>query len=89
MIVGSVGPYGASLHDGSEYSGSYAKTTPLEVMREWHLPRITALVEGGVDILGLETIPCKAEALMLVELLKEKFPGVKAWLSFSISVGYN
>ncbi|CAH0556426.1 unnamed protein product [Brassicogethes aeneus] len=84
-IVGSVGPYGASLHDGSEYTGSYAKTTPKEVIRDWHLPRISALVEAGVDMLGLETIPCKIEALVLIEMLKEKFPHVKAWLSFSVS----
>ncbi|CAH1644936.1 unnamed protein product [Spodoptera littoralis] len=29
LIVGSVGPYGAHLHDGSEYDGSYADTTLL------------------------------------------------------------
>ncbi|XP_017780998.1 PREDICTED: homocysteine S-methyltransferase 1-like isoform X2 [Nicrophorus vespilloides] len=82
LIVGSVGPYGASLHDASEYSGSYAKTTPVQTMRDWHRPRIAALVEAGVDMLALETIPCKAEAEMLVQLIKE-FPSVKAWLAFS------
>lgn len=83
--MGSVGPYGASLHDGSEYTGSYAETTSPELMKEWHIPRIKALIEGGVDLLALETIPCKVEAEMLVQLLKE-FPDVKAWLSFSVSV---
>lgn len=86
LIVGSVGPYGASLHDGSEYTGSYAKTTSVETMRQWHVPRIRALVEGGVDLLGLETIPCKAEAEMLVDLLKKEFPNTKAWLAFSVRV---
>lgn len=86
MVVGSVGPYGASLHDGSEYTGSYAKTTSAETMREWHIPRIKALVEAGVDLLALETIPCKIEAEMLVELLKTDFPNTKAWLSFSVRV---
>lgn len=86
LIAGSVGPYGASLHDGSEYTGSYAKTTSVETMREWHIPRIKALIEGGVDILALETIPCKAEAVMLVQLLKEQFPDTRAWLTFSCSV---
>lgn len=32
LIVGSVGPYGAHLHDGSEYDGSYADTTSVEVL---------------------------------------------------------
>lgn len=85
LIAGSIGPYGASLHDGSEYSGSYAKTTTVETMREWHIPRIRALIEGGVDILGLETIPCKAEAVMLVQLLKDQFSDMRAWLTFSCS----
>lgn len=85
-IVGSVGPYGASLHDGSEYTGSYAQTTSVNTMREWHIPRIKALVEGGVDLLAFETIPCRSEAEMLVELLKTDFADTKAWLAFSVSV---
>ncbi|XP_044750453.1 homocysteine S-methyltransferase 1-like isoform X2 [Coccinella septempunctata] len=84
LIVGSVGPYGASLHDGSEYTGSYAANTPVETMKQWHLPRIRALLEGGVDLLGLETIPCKSEAEMLVKLLKTECPQTKAWLTFSV-----
>ncbi|KAL3280667.1 hypothetical protein HHI36_003904 [Cryptolaemus montrouzieri] len=83
-IAGSVGPYGASLHDGSEYTGSYAATTSTETMRKWHLPRIKALIEGGVDMLALETIPCKAEAEMLLKLIKTDFPQIKAWLAFSV-----
>lgn len=85
LIVGSVGPYGASLHDGSEYTGSYAKTTSIDTIREWHIPRIKALVEAGVDLLALETIPCKVEAETLVTLLKEQFPNTRAWLTFSVS----
>lgn len=55
-------------------------------MKQWHLPRIRALLEGGVDLLGLETIPCKAEAEMLVKLLKTECPEKKAWLTFSVRV---
>ncbi|XP_025835822.1 uncharacterized protein LOC112906227 isoform X2 [Agrilus planipennis] len=84
LIAGSVGPYGASLHDGSEYTGSYSTTTSVETMEEYHRPRIEALLEGGVDLLAMETIPCKKEAEMLVKLLKE-YPHIKAWLSFSCS----
>ncbi|CAH2066711.1 unnamed protein product, partial [Iphiclides podalirius] len=82
LVVGSVGPYGAHLHDGSEYDGSYADTTSVQTMRDWHRPRIQALVEAGVDLLALETIPCQEEAEMLCDLLRE-FPNVKAWLAFS------
>lgn len=82
LVVGSVGPYGAHLNDGSEYSGSYADKTLMETMREWHTPRINALVEAGVDLLAFETIPCQKEAEVLVQMLKE-YPNMKAWLSLS------
>ncbi|KAH9634967.1 hypothetical protein HF086_016528 [Spodoptera exigua] len=82
LIVGSVGPYGAHLHDGSEYDGSYADTTSVETMKNWHRPRIQALVQAGVDLLALETIPCQEEAEMLCDLLRE-FPHIKAWIAFS------
>lgn len=39
--MGSVGPYGAHLHDGSEYDGSYADTTSIEVYQiQWFLEEI-------------------------------------------------
>lgn len=57
-------------------------------MREWHRPRIAALVDAGVDLLALETIPCQEEAEMLVELIKE-WPQMKAWLAFSCKVRQN
>lgn len=83
IIAGSVGPYGAHLHDGSEYDGHYADWTSPETMREWHTPRIKTLIDSGVDLLAFETIPCQIEAEVLVEMLKE-YPNTKAWLSFSV-----
>ncbi|CAK9796528.1 Homocysteine S-methyltransferase 1 [Anthophora plagiata] len=82
VIAGSCGPYGASLHDGSEYNGTYGKTTSRETMIQWHRSRIDVLVNSGIDLLALETIPCYQEAEALVELLRE-YPNIKAWLSFS------
>lgn len=31
MVAGSVGPYGASLHNGSEYTGAYGEQMSIEV----------------------------------------------------------
>lgn len=84
-IAGSVGPYGAFLHDGSEYTGSYTNKVTTEKLIEWHRPKVQALIEAGVDILAFETIPCYKEAEALIKLLKE-FPQMKAWVSFSIKV---
>ncbi|KAK7590705.1 hypothetical protein V9T40_002318 [Parthenolecanium corni] len=82
LIAGSVGPYGAFLTDGSEYTGNYISTCDIEYIKKWHRPRIQALIEGGVDVLAFETIPALQEAKVLIELLKE-YPNMKAWLSFS------
>ncbi|MCJ8729695.1 hypothetical protein PDJAM_G00109510 [Pangasius djambal] len=82
LVAGSVGPFGAFLHDGSEYTGLYASSMSIEELKNWHRPQIRCLVAAGVDLLALETIPSLKEAEALVELLRE-FPDAKAWLSFS------
>lgn len=81
-VAGSIGPYGASLADGSEYHGSYSDTMTKEELKEWHRPRFQCLVETGVDFIAMETIPAVKEGEALIELLQE-FPSTKAWLSFS------
>jgi homocysteine S-methyltransferase len=80
-IAGSVGPYGAALADGSEYRGDY--DISIDELRQWHRPRIELLVEAGVDILALETIPCLAE----VEALVAEIDGSRqpCWLSITCS----
>jgi homocysteine S-methyltransferase len=80
LIAASVGPYGASLADGSEYRGNYGLT--VEALMSFHRERLGVLLASGVDLLACETIPCKEEAIALIRLLKE-FPGAKAWISFS------
>ncbi|KAJ8358485.1 hypothetical protein AAFF_G00435830 [Aldrovandia affinis] len=82
LVAGSVGPYGAFLHDGSEYSGSYEERMSKEELKAWHRPQVRCLVSAGVDLLAMETIPSLKEAEALVELLRE-FPSSHAWLSFS------
>jgi homocysteine S-methyltransferase len=78
LVAGSVGPYGAMLADGSEYRGDY---DPGETaLRDVHGPRIEALLEAGVDLLALETIPTLREARVLVDLLVES--GARGWISY-------
>lgn len=80
-VAGSIGPYGAFLADGSEYRGDY--TLGVEDMKDFHRPRLRALVEAGVDILALETIPSFHETEALIQLLSE-FPKTDAWISFTL-----
>lgn len=82
LIAGSCGPYGACLHDGSEYTGSYGTRVSRQFLVDWHRPRVHALLDEGVDLLAMETIPCVREAEAVIDLLKE-FPDARAWLSFS------
>lgn len=81
-IAASVGPYGASQADGSEYSGNYIDSLSVEELMDFHRPKMEVLLNAGCDMLALETIPALKEGLALVRLLKE-FPNSHAWLSFS------
>lgn len=81
LIAGSVGPYGAYLADGSEYTGNYE--LPELEMISFHRQRVLALVDAGVDVLAFETIPSFLEAQALVKLLTE-FPKSYAWFSFTL-----
>jgi len=79
LIAASIGPYGAMLHDGSEYSGQYGVTAA--TLREFHEARLKLFDESDVDVLALETIPSRLEAEVLAELLVEC--DKPAWISFS------
>ncbi|EFX93854.1 homocysteine S-methyltransferase [Streptococcus sanguinis] len=80
LVAGSVGPYAAYLADGSEYTGNYQLSE--EEYRDFHRPRIQALLEAGSDLLAIETIPNGVEAAAILRLLAEEFPQAEAYLSF-------
>ncbi|TGA96802.1 homocysteine S-methyltransferase [Sporolactobacillus shoreae] len=83
LVAGSVGPYGAYLADGSEYTGNYHLSE--EAFRRFHLPRMKLLKEANADLFAFETIPNFEESRALAALLETDFPDDYAWLSFSIS----
>jgi len=80
LVAGSVGPYGAYLADGSEYRGDY--TLSAAEFRDFHRPRIAALVEAGADFLACETLPSYAEAEALLALVAEF--DVESWFTFTL-----
>jgi len=83
LVAASIGPYGAMLHDGSEYSGDYGVTA--ETLRSFHASRLALFDSCGADVLALETIPSKLEAEVLADLLVEC--STPAWISFSCRDG--
>ncbi|MGY1702444.1 homocysteine S-methyltransferase [Geodermatophilus sp. SYSU D00766] len=84
-VAGSVGPYGAALADGSEYTGGYVDAVGVARLRAFHRPRMAALAEAGADVLACETVPAAAEAVAL--LAEADALGVPVWLSLTTVVG--
>ncbi|MDY5246766.1 MAG: homocysteine S-methyltransferase [Ligilactobacillus salivarius] len=82
-IAGTIGPYGAYLANGSEYRGDYELST--KEYQQFHLPRIEELATTGGDILAIETQPKLDEVLAIIELLKEKYPQQKVYVSYTLS----
>ena len=58
-VAASVGPYGATLGDGSEYRGDDGLT--VAELRAWHRRRLRVLADAGPDVLAIETITRLAE----------------------------
>jgi homocysteine S-methyltransferase len=80
-VAASIGPYGATLADGSEYRGRYGLS--VAELTAWHRPRLEVLADAGADVLALETVPDVDEAEALVNLIRGL--GVPAWLSYTVA----
>lgn len=84
VVAASVGPYGAYLADGSEYTGDYDMDA--DGLYAFHRDRWRALAESEADLIACETIPSRSEAGVLLRLLGST-PGRWAWISFSCRDG--
>jgi len=79
-VAASVGPYGATLHDGSEYHGNYGLS--FAELKSFHEKRFMVLSGSTPDVLACETIPSLDEARALAGLLREH-AATDAWFSFT------
>lgn len=79
-VAASIGPYGATLADGSEYRGDYGLS--VGELRAFHRPRLDVLANAGADVLAIETIPCLAEVEAVLAEVEEL--GVPCWLSLTV-----
>ena len=80
LVAASLGPYGAMLAGGQEYTGDY-DDADLQQIKRFHRPRMTALLGADPDLLAWETIPNLLEAEAIAALQTE-FDGPSAWVSF-------
>jgi len=89
LVAASVGPYGAVLANGAEYTGDYDlgdADIARAFLREFHGPRAEALASAGPDVLAIETIPSVVETEALLQVL-DALVDVPAWVSFSCRDG--
>lgn len=80
LIAGAVGPYGAYLANGAEYTGDYHLSN--DEYRTFHQLRLKALVDAGADFLGIETQARLDEVKVLLEMLEEL--DAAAWVTFTL-----
>ena len=84
LVAGSLGPYGAALHNGGEYHGNYDCSYPDLV--QFHRERIEVFVRatgtGVPDLLAFETFPSIEEVRAVGEAMVA-WPQLRAWFSFS------
>lgn len=78
LVAASIGPYGAAMHDGSEYTGVY--NVSANELRSFHRQRLVILERTNADLLACETIPTMLEAETLASLLRDS--PLPAWVSF-------
>lgn len=78
-VAASVGPYGAILHDGSEYRGNY-EVDRAELV-DFHRRRLDVLLSAEPDALAIETIPDVREAEALAIVLEGC--AVPGWMTFT------
>ena len=82
-VAASVGPYGASLADGSEYKGNYGVSK--QVLKDFHAKRLEILISTSPDYLALETMPDTFEVEVLLNLLTDC--PIPFWISYSCKEG--
>jgi len=81
-VAASVGPFGASLANGSEYNGRYG--VEWQQVEDYHREKLAILVDSGADFIAIETIPLADEALLIAEILEE-LGAPPAWFSFGFT----
>ena len=83
LVAASIGPYGAFLADGSEYSGDYGLGEG--ELLDFHAERFRRFATSSADLVACETVPSLPEARVLARLLDESDSW--GWISFSCRDG--
>ncbi|USS84923.1 homocysteine S-methyltransferase [Fructilactobacillus myrtifloralis] len=82
FVAGCVGPYGAYLANGAEYTGDYQLSAA--EYAAFHTEKVQTLLSAGVDLLSVDTMPNFFEIQVLTQLLAQQPNLVPTWISLSI-----
>ncbi|CAH1857006.1 homocysteine S-methyltransferase [Convivina intestini] len=80
-VAGNIGPYGAYLANGAEYTGNY--DTDQAGLKLFHQDRMKWLIEAGSDLLAIQTVPSLLEVKTLCNLL-DQYPNMSVLFTCSL-----
>jgi 5-methyltetrahydrofolate--homocysteine methyltransferase len=83
FVAGSVGPLNVSLSVSPRVDDAAFRSVSFDAVAEAYAEQMRALVEGGVDILLVETIFDTLNAKAAIVAALEVAPDVPRWLSFT------
>ncbi len=84
LVAASLGPYGATLGDGSEYAG--VRHLGGDALYMFHAERARSVARAGPDVIFFETIPSLHEGLAIAQVARA-LDLQRVWLSFSCPDG--
>lgn len=82
LVAGCIGPYGAYLANGAEYTGDYDLT--FTDYQKFHQEKITALIAAGSDLISVDTMPNFAEIKAVVQIINDLSTSIPYWISLSV-----
>src|SRR5439155_6286193 len=83
FVAGSLGPLNVTLSLSPRVDDPAYRAVTFDEVREVYAEQIRALVEGGVDILLIETVFDSLNAKAALVAAAEAAPGLPLWLSFT------
>ena len=82
-VAGSIGPLNVSLSLSPKVDDPTHRSATFDLVRDAYAEQIEALVEGGVDMLLVETIFDTLNAKAALVAAQDVAPGVPLWISFT------
>src|SRR5205814_2552020 len=84
FVAGSVGPLNVTLSLSPKVDDPSFRTHTFDQVKEAYAEQIRGLVEGGVDLLLVETIFDTLNGKAAIAAARETAPGVPLWISATI-----